>query len=53
VVCDTETCRWQIKSLTGTRTIHPVELIAEAYGLSIEDYHPPEVADIRTPAGGW
>jgi glycerol-3-phosphate dehydrogenase subunit C len=37
VVCDTETCRWQIASLTGAKTVHPVELIAEAYGLSIED----------------
>ena len=53
VVCDTETCRWQIKSLTGARTIHPVELVAEAYGLSIEDYQPPEVAETRTPAGTW
>lgn len=34
VVCDTETCRWQIASLTGARTIHPVELVAEAYGLA-------------------
>jgi len=41
VICDTETCRWQIKALTGAQTIHPVELVAEAYGLSIEDYRPP------------
>ncbi|MCD4686726.1 MAG: anaerobic glycerol-3-phosphate dehydrogenase subunit C, partial [Anaerolineae bacterium] len=41
VVCDTETCRWQIASLTGAQTIHPVELVAQAYGLSIEDYRPP------------
>ena len=33
VICDTETCRWQIKSLTGARTLHPVELVAAAYGL--------------------
>jgi glycerol-3-phosphate dehydrogenase subunit C len=33
VVCDTETCRWQITSLTGAETFHPVMLVAEAYGL--------------------
>ena len=33
VVCDTETCRWQIAQMTGTRTVHPIELIAEAYGI--------------------
>jgi glycerol-3-phosphate dehydrogenase subunit C len=35
VICDTETCRWQISALTGAKTIHPVELVAEAYGLEI------------------
>ncbi len=45
VVCDTETCRWQITSLTGATTIHPVELVAEAYGLTIENYRPPVVAN--------
>jgi glycerol-3-phosphate dehydrogenase subunit C len=34
-VCDSETCRWQISHATGVRTIHPVELLAEAYGLKI------------------
>lgn len=54
VVCDTETCRWQIKSLTGGETIHPVELVAQAYGLSIADYRPPVAAQKRdTRAGGW
>ncbi len=33
IVCDSETCRWWIESTTGIRTIHPVELIAAAYGL--------------------
>ncbi|MBN1285375.1 MAG: anaerobic glycerol-3-phosphate dehydrogenase subunit C [Anaerolineae bacterium] len=33
VVCDSETCRWWIESTTGVRTIHPVELIAAAYGM--------------------
>jgi glycerol-3-phosphate dehydrogenase subunit C len=34
-VCDSETCRWQITHATGVRTIHPVELLAEAYGLQV------------------
>lgn len=33
VACDTETCRWQIGKATGVRTIHPVQLIHQAYGL--------------------
>jgi len=37
VICDTETCRWQIQGLTGARTVHPVEIVAAAYGLRIED----------------
>ncbi|MEW6577612.1 MAG: anaerobic glycerol-3-phosphate dehydrogenase subunit C [Chloroflexota bacterium] len=41
VVCDTETCRWQITSLTGAKTIHPVELVALAYGLTVDRYTPP------------
>ncbi|MBN1680261.1 MAG: anaerobic glycerol-3-phosphate dehydrogenase subunit C [Anaerolineae bacterium] len=43
VICDTETCRWQITALTGANTIHPVELVAAAYGLTITDkaYTPP------------
>ncbi|MCB0212917.1 MAG: anaerobic glycerol-3-phosphate dehydrogenase subunit C [Anaerolineae bacterium] len=32
-VCDSETCRWQIKGATGAKMIHPVELLAQAYGL--------------------
>jgi glycerol-3-phosphate dehydrogenase subunit C len=32
-VCDSETCRWQIGHATGAKMIHPVELLAEAYGL--------------------
>ncbi len=57
VICDTETCRWQIKALTGAQTIHPVELVAQAYGLSVDDTKPPVVADkarkAGTPARGW
>jgi glycerol-3-phosphate dehydrogenase subunit C len=33
IVCDSETCRWWIEATTGVRTIHPVELIAAAYGM--------------------
>jgi glycerol-3-phosphate dehydrogenase subunit C len=32
VVCDSETCRWQITHGTGIPAIHPVELLAAAYG---------------------
>lgn len=57
VICDTETCRWQIKALTGAKTIHPVELVAQAYGLSVDNYRPPVVAEkpskAGTPARGW
>lgn len=31
VVCDSETCRWWIEHHTGIKTVHPVELLAEAY----------------------
>lgn len=36
VVCDSETCRWQIAHATGARLIHPIELLAEAYGLAVK-----------------
>ena len=32
VLCDSETCRWQITHATGKSAIHPVELLALAYG---------------------
>jgi glycerol-3-phosphate dehydrogenase subunit C len=35
VVCDTETCRWQIESLADVEALHPVMLVAEAYGLAM------------------
>lgn len=35
-VCDSETCRWQIAAATKAKMIHPVELLAQAYGL--QDY---------------
>jgi glycerol-3-phosphate dehydrogenase subunit C len=35
-VCDSETCRWQITHATGVPAVHPVELIAAAYGEPVE-----------------
>jgi glycerol-3-phosphate dehydrogenase subunit C len=32
VLCDSETCRWQITHATGKPAVHPVELMAVAYG---------------------
>jgi glycerol-3-phosphate dehydrogenase subunit C len=34
VVCDSETCRWQIQHATGVRSVHPVEVLHRASGLS-------------------
>jgi glycerol-3-phosphate dehydrogenase subunit C len=41
IICDSETCRWQITHATGSPAVHPVELVAAAYGLEIEGalYH--------------
>lgn len=36
VVCDSETCRWQISKATGEPSIHPIELLAAAYGFPAE-----------------
>ena len=36
VVCDSETCRWQITHATGKPAIHPVELLAKSYGIQVE-----------------
>jgi glycerol-3-phosphate dehydrogenase subunit C len=33
VVCDSETCRWQIEHGTRRRSVHPIELLHRAYGL--------------------
>lgn len=33
VICDSETCRWQITHATGARSIHPVQVLAAAYSL--------------------
>ncbi|OGO26703.1 MAG: sn-glycerol-3-phosphate dehydrogenase subunit C [Chloroflexi bacterium RBG_16_52_11] len=35
-VCDSETCRWQITHGAGIPAVHPVELLAAAYGFSPE-----------------
>ena len=32
-LCDSETCRWWLGGQTGRRMRHPVELLAEVYGL--------------------
>jgi glycerol-3-phosphate dehydrogenase subunit C len=36
ILCDSETCRWQITHATGLPAIHPVELMAAAYGFEPE-----------------
>jgi glycerol-3-phosphate dehydrogenase subunit C len=33
VACDSETCRWWLSQHTGLPAVHPVEVLAEAYGL--------------------
>lgn len=33
-VCDSETCRWHIEHATGVRTVHPIEILHMAAGLS-------------------
>jgi glycerol-3-phosphate dehydrogenase subunit C len=37
VVCDSETCRWQITHATGVPCIHPIELLSAAYGFDPEE----------------
>jgi glycerol-3-phosphate dehydrogenase subunit C len=32
-LCDSETCRWQITHGSGVATKHPIEILAEAYGI--------------------
>jgi glycerol-3-phosphate dehydrogenase subunit C len=36
-VCDSETCRWQITHATAVPCVHPVELLAAAYGSEPEE----------------
>ncbi|MEP7356914.1 MAG: heterodisulfide reductase-related iron-sulfur binding cluster, partial [Anaerolineales bacterium] len=33
IACDSETCRWWLTQHTGLPSKHPVEILAEAYGL--------------------
>ncbi|MFT3860063.1 anaerobic glycerol-3-phosphate dehydrogenase subunit C [Micropruina sp.] len=33
-MCDTETCRWQIRKGSGAQVEHPIFLVHQAYGLS-------------------
>ncbi len=35
-ICDSETCRWQITHGTGIPAVHPVEIVALAYGFEPE-----------------
>ena len=34
-ICDSETCRWQITHGTGLPAVHPVEVLAQAYGFDV------------------
>ena len=34
VACDSETCRWQISHATDRPSVHPIDLLHRAYGLS-------------------
>ncbi len=36
-ICDSETCRWQITHGTDVPAVHPIEVIAAAMGLAVED----------------
>ncbi|NJN55241.1 MAG: hypothetical protein HC804_11055 [Anaerolineae bacterium] len=35
-VCDSETCRWHLAVATGVPFVHPIELLAAAYGFPVE-----------------
>ncbi|MBC8075283.1 MAG: anaerobic glycerol-3-phosphate dehydrogenase subunit C [Chloroflexales bacterium] len=35
-LCDSETCRWQITHGSGIASQHPIHVLAEAYGLTID-----------------
>jgi glycerol-3-phosphate dehydrogenase subunit C len=36
VVCDSETCRWQITHATRKPAVHPVEIISKSYGFPVD-----------------
>jgi glycerol-3-phosphate dehydrogenase subunit C len=33
IICDSETCRWWLEKHTGKIAVHPMQILAEAYGL--------------------
>jgi glycerol-3-phosphate dehydrogenase subunit C len=35
-ICDTETCRWHIAQMTGARVVHPIEVVAQGYGIGTD-----------------
>lgn len=45
VICDSETCRWQITHATGVPCVHPVELLAFSYGFPLAE----PMASLLTP----
>jgi glycerol-3-phosphate dehydrogenase subunit C len=47
-VCDSETCRWQITHATGLPCVHPVELLAVAYGFEPEGALAAALARLQT-----
>ena len=51
VICDSETCRWQITHATGKPAIHPVELLAAAYGLPVEGALAEAMTEIASTKG--
>jgi glycerol-3-phosphate dehydrogenase subunit C len=36
VICESETCRWHITGVTKTPSVHPVEILAAAYGFKVD-----------------
>ncbi len=49
-ICDSETCRWQITHATGAKSIHPVQVLAAAYGLmTLRNFEPQRTR--RTQSG--
>ena len=33
ILCDSETCRWNIEKSSGVKTLHPIEIIASSLNL--------------------
>jgi len=34
ILCDSETCRWNIEKSSGAKTIHPIQLILDSLELN-------------------